>query len=285
MSQPSFTDTSTTLTREEALNQILSSIAMEELGISHILNTEGEKLQFIIGTLPGLQGQAPTLAQILQANDSVGKLLNSSTEFQLFQNNKVSLAMNSATNMGATGATGPTGATGSYTGDTGPAGAIGATGATGSTGPTGATGAAAPTPFTATAAFAANTSTAQLITILGTGAQNIAFNNILVNSADISLNAAKNQFTVQTAGTYRISYFVNTTLSVLMGTQLLINGVNNVASSIIPLISLSNYYNEIETTLSVGSTVTLRAFGLNILGVAATLQTGAGAGLMLIRLK
>ena len=40
------------------MNQILSSIAMKELGLSHILNAEGEKLQYILGTLPGLIGPA-----------------------------------------------------------------------------------------------------------------------------------------------------------------------------------------------------------------------------------
>ena len=44
------------------VNQILSSIAMEELGMSHILNAEGEKLQYILGTLPGLSGPAATRA-------------------------------------------------------------------------------------------------------------------------------------------------------------------------------------------------------------------------------
>ncbi|MEM5611349.1 hypothetical protein AAHB63_16715 [Bacillus thuringiensis] len=33
------------LTRQEVINLLLSSIAMEEIGLSHILNAEGEKLQ------------------------------------------------------------------------------------------------------------------------------------------------------------------------------------------------------------------------------------------------
>ena len=52
MSLPSFPVVNPPIELEDAVNQILSSIAMEELGLSHILNAEGEKLQYILGTLP-----------------------------------------------------------------------------------------------------------------------------------------------------------------------------------------------------------------------------------------
>jgi len=55
MSMPSFPPNGADMTQEEALTMIIASIAMEELALSHILNAEGEKLQYILGTLP----QAP----------------------------------------------------------------------------------------------------------------------------------------------------------------------------------------------------------------------------------
>ena len=45
MSLPSFPRVDPPIDREDAVNQILSSIAMEELGLSHILTAEGEKLR------------------------------------------------------------------------------------------------------------------------------------------------------------------------------------------------------------------------------------------------
>ena len=46
MSMPSFPPNGADMTREEALTMIIASIAMEELALSHILNAEGEKLQY-----------------------------------------------------------------------------------------------------------------------------------------------------------------------------------------------------------------------------------------------
>ena len=46
MSMPSFPPNGADLTREEALTMIIASIAMEELALSHIINAEGEKLQY-----------------------------------------------------------------------------------------------------------------------------------------------------------------------------------------------------------------------------------------------
>lgn len=58
MSQPFFPHVTpgVTLNREDAIRLILASIAMEELGLSRILNAEGEKLQYVLGTLPGMTG-------------------------------------------------------------------------------------------------------------------------------------------------------------------------------------------------------------------------------------
>ena len=61
MSLPSFPVSDPPIEREDAVNQILSSIAMEEPGLGHILNAEGEKLQYILGSVP--RRASPTRAK------------------------------------------------------------------------------------------------------------------------------------------------------------------------------------------------------------------------------
>ncbi|MEY8387422.1 hypothetical protein AALC17_09030 [Oscillospiraceae bacterium 38-13] len=143
MSLPSFPNIDPPIQRENAVNQILSSIAMEELGLSHILNAEGEKLQYILGTLPGLSGPAATVEDVLSANESVRNLLKTAVQNQLFLKSKMQGALEASPMQGPTGPTGPAGPAGSAgsagvtgaTGAAGPAGAAGAAGATGATGP------------------------------------------------------------------------------------------------------------------------------------------------------
>lgn len=186
---------------------------------------------------------------------------------------------------GATGATGPVGATGAVgpagaTGDTGPAGAVGATGATGGTGPTGPTGPTG-TNVTDTSAYAANTSGGIVLVVLAGTLVSLPNNQILPTG--VTVDGANEVFTINTAGRYRLSYHVNLTGSLLMGTRLVINGVANVPSTIVPALSLSNFSNEILLNVTAGTTVSLELFGLS--GTAVLLGSAAGASLMMIRLS
>lgn len=57
-----------TLRRKDAINLLLTSIAMEEMGISHVLNAEGEKIQHVLK-------QHPTIKELLRINRSVERIL------------------------------------------------------------------------------------------------------------------------------------------------------------------------------------------------------------------
>lgn len=76
------------MTREEALTMIIASIAMEEAALSHILNAEGEKLQYILGTLPGTKPCAGP-RDVLAVNKSVTALVETVTQNQMLLKNKL----------------------------------------------------------------------------------------------------------------------------------------------------------------------------------------------------
>ena len=355
MSLPTFPPIEPPLSREGSINEIISSIAAEELSLSHILNAEGEKLQYVLGTLPGLEAAA-ALDEVMQVNQSVQETLSSVMEQQMLLTGKLASAMSAPILPGPTGATGATGATGpaegpvgvtgptgptgadgptgptgaagptgttgptgaqgpigptGATGAVGPAGAVGAVGATGATGATGSagangavgvagitgaagaagatgpTGASGPTGatgpnLTSTAGFAANTQGSSVLVALG--GSPIPLPNAQVLSPDITANTGNTVFTVATAGTYQISYHVNTTVALLMGTRLVINGVNSIPSTINPVVSTSNFENQIKVTLPANSTITLQLF-TTIAGTAILVSGGAGASLTIIRLS
>ncbi|WP_017417629.1 BclA C-terminal domain-containing protein [Bacillus amyloliquefaciens] len=276
MSQPNLPNITpvVTLSRDDTINLLLSSIAMEELGMAHILNAEGEKIQYALGTIPGLTGPPSSLADILNLNESVRDTLDSLMKQELLLGSKLDSISNIPTLAGPTGATGPTGPAG---GPAGPTGAIGPAGATGPTGPTGITG----TSLTATSGYASNTGGGVVAVIVG--GTTISLPNEQNLSADITANAANTVFTVAPAGRYYISYHINLTAGLLVSSRILINGTPPASSIIAPVASLANFNNSFIVTLPAGSTIQLQLFGL--LGAATLLGGSVGAALNIIRLS
>lgn len=160
-----------TLTRDQVIPLLLSSIALEELGLSHILNAQGENLQYLLGTLPGITGTA-TISDLLVLNSSISTAVKAVTTKEMLLSMKLNTILQEDVSQGAPGPAGATGTTGT-TGATGAAGATGstgATGATGATGPTGTTGAAGLTGGTgATGALGATGATGTTGAIGSTG--------------------------------------------------------------------------------------------------------------------
>ena len=61
----------------DTINLLLSSIALEEIGLSHILNAEGEKLQFFLAKNPC------HINDLLDMNNSVNKTLKTIVKSQM----------------------------------------------------------------------------------------------------------------------------------------------------------------------------------------------------------
>ncbi|TCP70606.1 collagen-like protein [Baia soyae] len=131
------------ITREDAVNLLLSSIALEELGLSHIINAEGEKLQYVLGTLPGVSTPfQPSLSDLLTINASVRDTINAIGKKEYILNEKLENVLETPVTIGPTGPPGPPGPTGGPPGPQGPQGPAGSAGPQGPQGPAGPSGVA-----------------------------------------------------------------------------------------------------------------------------------------------
>jgi len=74
------------LTFEQSINSVLASIAMEEAALSHILNAEGEKIQYLLS-------RCADTNQVIKANESVKSLIDSISDLQLTLKSKMRLAL------------------------------------------------------------------------------------------------------------------------------------------------------------------------------------------------
>ena len=294
MSMPTFPKNDPPLTREGSLNEIISSIAAEELSLSHLLNVEGEKLQYVLGTMPGLD-EAASLDEVMQVNKSVKDTLSGIMEQQMALTSKLGAVLKAPTlpgPEGPMGAEGPEGPEGPAEGEAGPDGPDGPDGAEGPAGPTGPTGAPGPNP-TAIAAYAANTRGNSI----GLGDDDfIGFSDVSVVCPELflgdssSMLGGKSVFCPQKAGTYQISYRV--TLSVPsvqpVGTRLSISSTDDYEGVIAPTVGARQFECTITLALPERTTIELQAYSTtpSIPGVdSVQLASGAsGASMLVVRL-
>ncbi len=73
-------------TRCQAITDLIQSVALEETAIAHILNAEGEKIQFY--TSPTAK---PTSQQLMEVNKSVNSMVNTATSFEIVLQAKLEL--------------------------------------------------------------------------------------------------------------------------------------------------------------------------------------------------
>ncbi len=84
MSMPVIVPSETT--RDQAITDIIESIALEETALSHILNAEGEKIQKVVAT-------AATQEQLLAVNTSVQAMVNAVTRLEMVLQAKLELLL------------------------------------------------------------------------------------------------------------------------------------------------------------------------------------------------
>ncbi|MEW9204594.1 collagen-like protein [Bacillus wiedmannii] len=235
-----------TLSRTESLDLIIASIALEELALAHILNAEAEKIQYVLGTLPGLS-PAATISNVLAVNESVNCVLQSATQKQMYLQNKLKSVLQAPSLTGPPGPTGPTGPAG---GPTGPTGATGPTGVC-PTCPTGPTG---PTGPVITGNNASFTTPASIL--IGAGQAIPLANNAVINGTAISHVPGSTDIILAPNQTYYASYESSTNLgqnnqgsvilelqlngNLILGTQSEYSGLQNLAITTSSRFSLSS---------------------------------------------
>ncbi|MEG1460647.1 MAG: hypothetical protein RRY47_03090 [Oscillospiraceae bacterium] len=74
-----------TTTRPQAISDIIESVALEETGLSHILNAEGEKIQAFVH----MTGVTPD--QLLAVNASVQATVDAVTRLEMVLQSKLNL--------------------------------------------------------------------------------------------------------------------------------------------------------------------------------------------------
>lgn len=88
-------------------------------------------------------------------------------------------------------------------------------------------------------------------------------------------------FTVHETGIYYISYTINLTSDLLMGSRITRNGISIMQSDEAPIKSKSHFHAQFIEQLNAGDMLNLQLYG--VLG-AATLAQGNGASLTIIKL-
>ncbi|ETT57678.1 hypothetical protein C173_31431, partial [Paenibacillus sp. FSL R7-277] len=112
MSKPNLPNITPTISisRDDVINLLFSSIAMEELGLAHILNAEGEKIQYAVGTLPGTT--PVTLAELGQVSSSTQAMLKKIIRHEMMLQSKLQTAADIRPVVGPAGPIGAPGAEG-----------------------------------------------------------------------------------------------------------------------------------------------------------------------------
>ncbi|MEG1863233.1 MAG: hypothetical protein RR198_06450 [Oscillospiraceae bacterium] len=72
-----------TVTRAQAISDVIESVALEQTGLSHVLNAEGEKIQAIV--------KIGTVDQMLAANKSVKHMVDAVSRLELVLQSKLEM--------------------------------------------------------------------------------------------------------------------------------------------------------------------------------------------------
>ena len=90
MSLPTFPSKESVFTRDQAIDSILTSIAMEEMALSHILNAEGEKIQYAVAHIDTREC-CSSFEMLMAVNNGVSEVIEQITNLQFILKGKLKL--------------------------------------------------------------------------------------------------------------------------------------------------------------------------------------------------
>ncbi|MGL4760932.1 MAG: hypothetical protein ACRC6T_01630 [Sarcina sp.] len=88
MSMPVITVNPKPITIEQAKADLIESIALEETGLAHIINAEGEKIQAVLA----MNNEVANQQQLLTVNESVKETLKVISKIEILLQYKLELA-------------------------------------------------------------------------------------------------------------------------------------------------------------------------------------------------
>ncbi|MCL1883046.1 MAG: hypothetical protein FWF81_04750 [Defluviitaleaceae bacterium] len=92
MSMPTFPNPKKFPSRDESITAIVTSIAMEEIALSHVINAESEKIKFIVECAKAQGCDNFNPEDLLAVNNSASEVLKSIVELQTILKEKLDIA-------------------------------------------------------------------------------------------------------------------------------------------------------------------------------------------------
>lgn len=73
------------LDREDVINLLIASVAFEELALAHMVNSEAEKIQYVLGTLDNgiAPEESPSIGDLIELDNTVNQTLRNVIKYQL----------------------------------------------------------------------------------------------------------------------------------------------------------------------------------------------------------